>query len=90
MTFPITAYIEAALELACYDKLEDGTFAGEIPRLPGVVAFAPSLRQCEHELRSVLEDWILVGLSLGHHLPKLAGIDLNRHRHARVETHQAA
>ena len=53
------------------------TFAAEIPRLPGVIAFAPGLRQCEHELRSVLEDWILVGLRLGHRLPKLAGIDLN-------------
>jgi hypothetical protein len=25
-----------------------------------------------------LEDWILVGLKLGHALPVLAGIDLNR------------
>jgi len=32
----LTAYIEAALELAHYDKLEDGTFAGEIPRLAGI------------------------------------------------------
>jgi len=54
------------------------------------VAFADNLRQCERELRSVLEDWILLGLRLGHRLPKLAGIDLNRGRHARVETDQAA
>ena len=39
MAFPLTAYIEAGLELAHYDKLEDGSFAGEIPRLKGVVAF---------------------------------------------------
>ena len=90
MQYALTGYIEAALELACYDKLEDGTFAGEIPKLPGVVAFGGNLRQCEQELRSVLEDWILVGLRLGHHLPKLAGVDLNRRRHARVETNQAA
>jgi len=90
MKYALTAYIEAALELASFDKLEDGTFAGEIPRLPGVVAFADSLRQCERELRSVLEDWILVGLRLGHRLPKLGGIDLNRGRHARVDANQAA
>ncbi|HUM67717.1 MAG TPA: type II toxin-antitoxin system HicB family antitoxin, partial [Chloroflexota bacterium] len=30
------------------------------------------------ELRSVLEDWLLVGLKLGHPLPVLAGIDLNQ------------
>jgi len=87
MQFALTAYIEAALGLARYDKLEDGTFTGEIPRLPGVVAFGPTLRQCEHELRGVLEDWILVGLRLGHRLPKLSGIDLNRHQERRAPDH---
>jgi hypothetical protein len=43
-----------------------------------VVAFAETLRACEEELRSTLEDWILVGLQLGHALPVLADIDLNR------------
>lgn len=88
--FPLTAYIEAALELARYDKLEDGTFAGEIPKLPGVVAFGKTLRQCEQSLRSSLEDWILVGLRLGHKLPKLAGIDLNQQLHGRLASNQKA
>ena len=38
------------------------------------------------ELRSTLEDWILVGLRLGHKLPVLAGIDLNKAKNARVAT----
>jgi predicted RNase H-like HicB family nuclease len=84
--FPLSAYIEAALELARYDKLADGTFAGEIPRLKGVAAFGGTLRECENELRSVLEDWILVGLKLGHKLPVLAGIDLNKVQHGRLAT----
>jgi predicted RNase H-like HicB family nuclease len=84
MMFPITAYIEAALALACYDKLEDGSFAGEIPNLKGVAAFGKSLRECEAELRSTLEDWILVGLRLGHKLPVLAGIDLNKGQNVQV------
>ena len=50
MMFPITAYIEAALELAHYDKLEDGSFAGEIPKLMGVAAFGKSLRECESRI----------------------------------------
>ena len=74
---PLAAYIEAAMEAARYDKLEDGTFAGEIPKFVGVVAFANTLRACERELRETLEDWIVVGLRLGHPLPKIAGIDLN-------------
>jgi len=86
MTFPLTAYIEAALELASYDKLEDGTYAGEIPKLKGIAAFGKTLRDCEGELRSVLEDWILVGLRLGHKLPVLSGIDLNKVSHGRMAT----
>ncbi len=86
MAFPLTAYIEVALALAHYDKLDDGTFAGEIPRLKGVVAFGKSLRACESELRSTLEDWILVGLKLGHKLPVVGGIDLNKVSNARVAT----
>jgi predicted RNase H-like HicB family nuclease len=84
MTFPLTAYIEAGLEMACYDKLEDGSFSGEIPKLKGVIAFGKTLRECENELRSTLEDWILVGLRLGHKLPALAGIDLNKAKNGRL------
>jgi len=32
------------------------------------------LRECEDELRSVLEDWVLVGLKLGHDLPIPNGV----------------
>ena len=71
-------YVEMALAQAEYDKLDDETFAGRIPSCKGVVAFAKTLRECESELRSTLEDWVLVGLKLGHELPVLANINLNR------------
>ena len=51
------------------DKLEDDAFSGGIPGCKGVIAFGNSLRECESELRSILEDWILVGLKLGHRFP---------------------
>ncbi len=70
-------YLDCALAQAEYDKLEDGTFSGRIPACKGVVAFAATLRECEDELRSVLEDWVLVGLKLGHDLPILSNINLN-------------
>ncbi len=76
--FILSGYIEEALEQATYDKLEDGTYAGRIPTCKGVVAFGSTLRRCEDELRSTLEDWILVGLKLGHSLPVIASIDLNK------------
>jgi len=74
----LSEYVEHVLAQAVYDKLEDGTFAGRIPPCKGVVAFAKTLRECEDELHSTLEDWILVGLKRGHPLPVVGGIDLNR------------
>ncbi len=78
LQYVLSDYVAEAMAEALYDKLEDGSFAGKIPSCPGVVAFGTSLRQCEAELRSTLEDWILVGLRLGHSLPILASINLNR------------
>jgi predicted RNase H-like HicB family nuclease len=78
LRYVLTDYLEQALAQAIYDKLEDGSFAGRIPVCPGVVAFGASLSECEHELRSTLEEWILLGLKLGHPLPVIGGIDLNR------------
>ena len=67
--FILTDYVSQALAQAVYDKLEDGSFAGKIPPCAGVLAFGSTLQGCETELRSTLEDWILVGLKLGHSLP---------------------
>jgi len=74
----LSEYAEQVMAQAVYDKLEDGTFSGKIPPCKGVVAFGKTLRECEDELHSTLEDWILVGLKLGHPLPVIGGIDLNR------------
>ena len=74
----LSDYFERALAHAEYDKLEDNTFSGRVPSCKGVVAFATTLRECESELRSVLEDWVLVGLKLGHPMPILDSINLNK------------
>ena len=76
--FVISEYLDRALAQAEYDKLEDSTFSGRIASCPGVIAFGNSLKECEDELRSTLEDWLLVGLKLGHKLPVVGGIDLNK------------
>jgi predicted RNase H-like HicB family nuclease len=83
----LSEYFEQALGGADFEKLEDGSYAGCIPSCPGVIAFASSLRECERELQSVLEDWLLLGLKLGHRLPVIGGIDLNKDMtHAEVES----
>ncbi len=74
----LSDYVQESLAEAIYDKLEDGSYAGKIPSCEGVLAFGATLRECEDELHSTLEDWILVGLKLDHPLPVIAGIDLNQ------------
>ena len=74
----LTDYVNQMMAQAVYDKLEDGTFSGRIPSCKGVIAFGSTLRECEDELHSILEDWILIGIKLHHPLPVIAMIDLNR------------
>lgn len=76
--FILSEYVEYAMSAAVYDKLEDGSFSGRIPACKGVIAFAGTLHECAKQLRSTLEEWILLGLKLGHPLPVLNGIDLNK------------
>lgn len=74
----LSEYLDQAMAQAEYDKLEDNSFSGRIPPCKGVLAFSSTLRGCEDELRSTLEDWLLLGLKLGHALPEVNGINLNK------------
>lgn len=76
--YVLTDYVTSAMAHATYDKLEDGSFVGNIPQCVGVIAFGDTLRRCEEELRSTLEDWIFIGLRLGHSFPVIDSIDLNK------------
>jgi len=70
-------YVERAMSKAMYEKLEDGTYCGKIPECQGTIAFGETLYQCQSELRSVLEGWLLVKIRHGDHLPVIDGLDLN-------------
>jgi len=70
-------YIDKAMSEAVYDKLEDGSFSGKIPKCPGVIAFGSTLYQCEQELKSSLEGWLIVKIRYGDKLPVIGRINLN-------------
>ncbi len=73
----LTAYIAAALRKAHYEVLPDGEgYAGTIEDIPGVWTQADTLEDCREELREVLEEWIVLGLKLGHVIPPLDGVTL--------------
>jgi predicted RNase H-like HicB family nuclease len=76
--YALSDYIHEAIAISEIEQLEDGTYVGKIPNCQGVIAFGGTLSECQTQLRSTLEDWILVGLKLGHILPVIAGIDLNQ------------
>jgi predicted RNase H-like HicB family nuclease len=76
--YALSDYIQKALTISTIEQLEDGSYVGRIPNCQGVIAFANTFAECQVELRSTLEDWVLVGLKLGHALPVIAGIDLNQ------------
>ena len=82
--FILSDNLERAIAEAEFDKLEDGTFVGRIPACKGVIAFGTTLRECADELCSTLEDWLVVGLKLGHPLPVIEGIDLKKEMSLRV------
>ena len=62
-------YVNQLLVNAVYEKLDDCTYSGRIPQCTGVVSFGTTLRECEDELHSTLENWILLGINLGQPLP---------------------
>jgi len=73
----LTAYIKAARQKAHYKILPDGEgYCGTIAGLQGVWAQAGTLEACREELQEVLEEWIVVGLKMGHPLPSIDGITL--------------
>lgn len=73
----LTSYIHEAMRLAKYEILEDRTYYGEISGFQGLWVNADSLDVCREKLQNVLEDWLVVGLRMGHKLPAVAGINLS-------------
>lgn len=72
----LTAYLDAAMNHATYKRLADGTWFGEIPRFLGLWASGDSEEACRVELRSTLEDWLLLALRHDESVPIVNGIDL--------------
>ena len=67
----ISQYVATALERAHYRLVDDGTFAGTVRGLRGVIATGPTLEACRRELAEVIEEWILVRVARGMAIPRL-------------------
>lgn len=53
-------YIQAALEKAKYEIIEDEEpYYGEVPELKGVSATGNTLEECRRNLEEVIDEWII-------------------------------
>jgi len=76
----IRDYIRQAMQKAHYEIIEQeaAPFYGEIPGLQGVMAVGETLEECRANLEDALDAWLVLGLQLGHEIPALDGIQLDR------------
>lgn len=73
----LIAYINAALALAQYVQMKDGSYYGEIPEL-GIECSGKTLEECQRGLRGMIRDWVTLTLRAGELVPIIDGIDLNQ------------
>ena len=72
-----TNYVATAMRHATYEINNDPeSYYGHIPELHGVWATGKTLAVCQDELRSSLEDWLVLGIALHHDIPPIDGITL--------------
>jgi predicted RNase H-like HicB family nuclease len=70
----ILEYINAALERASYEIIEDDEpHYGEVPELPGVFATGRTLEECRKNLADVIDEWLIIRLRRGLPIPPIAG-----------------
>ena len=70
-------YIQAALERAHYEIIEDEEpFYGEVPELAGVWATGPTLEACRRDLAEAVEDWLLFSIAKALPIPDLGSASI--------------
>jgi len=76
----IRTYIDVAMKHAHYEMIDqpEDPYYGEIPGLEGVMACGASLEECRASLEDALDAWIVLGLQLGHEIPPIDGVSLQR------------
>jgi len=73
----LAKYVEAAMRQAKYEILsDDNTFYGYVPGFDRVYANSEDLEACRSELKEVLKEWIMLGVSRHLPLPVIDGIRL--------------
>ena len=74
--FSLRQYLNRALELADYERDENGVVVARVPGADGFYAQGESVEEARTELADVIEGNVLLALQLRLNIPKLSGIDV--------------
>ena len=72
----LSEYIQKALEKAEYKVLDDGSWFAEVPSFEGVWANGSTVEECRHELREVLEEWLILKIRDRDSIPEIEGVSI--------------
>ena len=70
-------YIQAAMQHAEFELMDDGRYFGTVAPCHGVWADGDTIDETREVLREVLEDWILIRNRHGLEVPIVDGWDIN-------------
>ena len=74
-------YLKAAMRLAEYEKLGDGTFFAHIPGFEGLWANGPTIEDTRDELYEALDGWLYINAFVSKApLPNVGDIQLETPR----------
>ena len=73
--FSMRLYLQKALQLAEYERDEDGVVVARVPDADGFYAQGESVEEARSELADVVEGNVLLALQLGLEVPRLPDIE---------------
>lgn len=74
--FPLSRYVEVALERAEYERDENGVVIAQVPGASGFFAQGDTFEEARENLREVIEGNVLLALQLGLDIPVIEGVTI--------------
>ena len=74
VVFSMSEFVSAALELARYERDEDGGIVAEVPGLNGAITQGETYEEARTNLIEVIEEGIAIDLQTGYPIPELPNV----------------
>ena len=76
--YMFTQYVDSVMQKARFERIDDERkYFGRIPGFRGVWGHGKTMRECERDLREVLEEWLLLKIRKQKFVPASEKFDLN-------------